>query len=146
MLNRERQWRNGLTTLFRLTHTPRSIFFSEHDVDRGMFSRVSSLLPGQRFGQQGAVANRVRTHNQRVALDIDSHETWHQQTFERWRDWNGRYVWLYFVFELEHDKTNTITYAPSEDSDQPGHPPSLITVDQSLGCPTWGMFWSLAKP
>ena len=27
-----------------------------------------------------------------------------------------------------HDKTNKITCAPSEDSDQPGHPPSLIRV------------------
>ena len=28
----------------------------------------------------------------------------------------------------EHDKTNKMTCAPSEDSDQPGHPPSLIRV------------------
>ena len=27
-----------------------------------------------------------------------------------------------------HDKTNKMTCAPSEDSDQPGHPPSLIRV------------------
>ena len=27
-----------------------------------------------------------------------------------------------------HDKTNKMTRAPSEDSDQPGHPPSLIRV------------------
>ena len=27
-----------------------------------------------------------------------------------------------------HDKTNEMTCAPSEDSDQPGHPPSLIRV------------------
>ena len=26
------------------------------------------------------------------------------------------------------DKTNRMDYAPSEDSDQPGHPPSLIRV------------------
>ena len=31
-------------------------------------------------------------------------------------------------YELRHDKTNKITCAPSEDSDQPGHPPSLIRV------------------
>ena len=29
--------------------------------------------------------------------------------------------------EAPHDKTNKMT-APSEDSDQPGHPPSLIRV------------------
>ena len=30
--------------------------------------------------------------------------------------------------EPPHDKTNKMTCAHSEDSDQPGHPPSLITV------------------
>ena len=28
--------------------------------------------------------------------------------------------------EPPRDKTNKMTFAPSEDSDQPGHPPSLI--------------------
>ena len=28
----------------------------------------------------------------------------------------------------QHDKTNKLTCAPSEDSDQPGHPPSLVRV------------------
>ena len=31
-------------------------------------------------------------------------------------------------FEPELDKTNKMTFAPREDSDQPGHPPSLIRV------------------
>ena len=31
-------------------------------------------------------------------------------------------------FEPPHDKTNKMTCAPSEDSDQPGHSPSLIRV------------------
>ena len=31
-------------------------------------------------------------------------------------------------FEPPHDKTNKTTFVPSEDSDQPGHPPSLIRV------------------
>ena len=30
------------------------------------------------------------------------------------------------IYEPPHDKTNKIAYAPSEDSDEPGHPPSLI--------------------
>ena len=30
--------------------------------------------------------------------------------------------------EPPHDKTNIMTYAPSEDSDQPVHPPSLFRV------------------
>ena len=32
------------------------------------------------------------------------------------------------LYEPAHDKTNKMTCAPSEDSDQPGHPPSLIRV------------------
>ena len=32
------------------------------------------------------------------------------------------------INELPHDKTNKMAYAPSEDSDQPGHQPSLIRV------------------
>ena len=31
-------------------------------------------------------------------------------------------------FEPPRDKTNKMACAPSEDSDQPGHPPSLIRV------------------
>ena len=42
-------------------------------------------------------------------------------------------------FEPPQNKTNKMACAPSEDSDQPGHPPSLIRVfaaqsDQSLCC------------
>ena len=36
-----------------------------------------------------------------------------------------------------HDKTNFMTCAPNEDSDQPGHPPSLISFrclhEETLG-------------
>ena len=32
------------------------------------------------------------------------------------------------IIEAPHDKTNKMACAPSEDSDQPGHPPSLIRV------------------
>ena len=31
-------------------------------------------------------------------------------------------------FEQQHNKTNNKIYAPSEDSDLPGHPPRLIRV------------------
>ena len=30
--------------------------------------------------------------------------------------------------ELQHDKANKMICAPNKDSDQPGHPPSLIRV------------------
>ena len=33
-----------------------------------------------------------------------------------------------FAFEPPHDKTSKMTCEPSEDSDQPGHLPSLIRV------------------
>ena len=32
------------------------------------------------------------------------------------------------TYEPPHDKTNKMASAPSDDSDQPGHPPSLIRV------------------
>ena len=32
------------------------------------------------------------------------------------------------IAELPHDKTNKMVCAPSEDSDKPGHLPSLIRV------------------
>ena len=32
------------------------------------------------------------------------------------------------IKEPPHDKTNNVACAPSEDSDQPGHPPRLIRV------------------
>ena len=34
----------------------------------------------------------------------------------------------FYKIELPHDKPNKMICAPSEDSDQPGHPPSLIRV------------------
>ena len=32
------------------------------------------------------------------------------------------------IYEPQHDKTNKMACPPSEDSDQPGHPPNLIRV------------------
>ena len=38
------------------------------------------------------------------------------------------------TIELQHDKTNKMAYTPSEDLDQPGHPPSLISPrEEALG-------------
>ena len=39
-----------------------------------------------------------------------------------------RYIFSKSRFEPHRDKTNKMVCAPSEDSDQPGHPPSLIRV------------------
>ena len=38
------------------------------------------------------------------------------------------FVVTWLIYEPPHDKTNKITCAPSEDSDQPGLQPSLIRV------------------
>ena len=38
------------------------------------------------------------------------------------------FVVTWLIYEPPHDKTNKMTCAPSEDSDQPGHQPSLIRV------------------
>ena len=35
--------------------------------------------------------------------------------------------------ELQHNKTNKMTCVPSEDTDQPGHPPSLMSLRCALG-------------
>ena len=61
------------------------------------------------------------------------------------------YLGIHIWFEPLHDKTNKMTCAPSEDSDQPGHPPSLIRVfavrlkkHWVLSCPecAWRRLWS----
>ena len=41
---------------------------------------------------------------------------------------SGELKILFLIIEPHHDKTNKMACAPSEDSDQPGHPPSLIRV------------------
>ena len=45
--------------------------------------------------------------------------------------WKITVIWLFTwltYYEPPHDKINKMACAPSEDSDQPGHPPSLIRV------------------
>ena len=45
---------------------------------------------------------------------------------------------FYYLGELPHDKTNEMACAPSEDSAQPGHPPSLIRVFQGPNASSCG--------
>ena len=45
-----------------------------------------------------------------------------------WYGWAANILLLIHIYEQQHDKTNKIIYAPSKDSDQPGHPPRLIRV------------------
>ena len=44
-----------------------------------------------------------------------------------------------------HDKTNKMTCAPSEDSDQPGHPPSLIRVSTVRMKKHWALNYLLSS-
>ena len=46
-----------------------------------------------------------------------------QKLRTRWIQW-----YVHLTYEPQHNKTNNMACAPSEDSDQPGHPPSLIKV------------------
>ena len=46
--------------------------------------------------------------------------------------------------EPPHDKTNEMIYATSEDSDQPGHPPSLIRVLAVRLKKAWVLSYSLS--
>ena len=46
-------------------------------------------------------------------------------------------------FEPRHDKTNKMT-TPSEDSDQPGHPPSLIRVFAARMKKAWVLSYPLS--
>ena len=66
---------------------------------------------------------------------------WNVKQCRPWSDWRSSLIWVYTVcqdlsfwwhlgtlqYELQLDKTNKMT-APSEDYDQPGHPPSLSRV------------------
>ena len=45
------------------------------------------------------------------------------------------------TFESPHDNTNKMACAPSEDSDEPGHPPSLIRVCMKKA---WVLSYSLS--
>ena len=44
------------------------------------------------------------------------------------------------IIDPMHDKTNKLTCAPSEDSDEPGHPPSLIRVFAVCMKKRWVLF------
>ena len=48
------------------------------------------------------------------------------------------------IIELPHDKTNKMACVPSEDSDQPGHPPSLNRVCAVRMKKAWVLFYLLS--
>ena len=67
-----------------------------------------------------------------VLLVLDllcSHDVFHSSS-ALWSQRARLYASPAFVclFDPQHDKTNNMAYAPSEDSDQPGHAPRLIWV------------------
>ena len=48
------------------------------------------------------------------------------------------------ILEPRHDKTNKLTCTPSEDSDQPGHPPSLIRAFAVRMTKPWALIYPLS--
>ena len=73
------------------------------------------------------VTEDVRYENQIVKKSTSEHT--YAERFE-----NGLFlvpsirIYIHRQNEPHHDKTNKVACASSEDSDQPGHPPSLIRV------------------
>ena len=57
---------------------------------------------------------------------------------------NTGHIRLRFSTELPHDKTSKMACAPSEDSDQPGRPPSLIRVFAVRTKKTWVLSYPLS--
>ena len=53
---------------------------------------------------------------------------------------NTHQICFYEAIELPHHKTNKMICVPSEDSDQPGHPPSLIRVFAVLSLGSYPSF------
>ena len=53
-------------------------------------------------------------------------------------------IYTLSTYEPPHDKTNKMACAPSEDSDQPGHPPSLIRVFTVRMMKTWTLSYPLS--
>ena len=52
--------------------------------------------------------------------------------------------YLALIIESMHNKTNKMTCASSEDSDQPGHPPSLIRVFAVRSKKDWVLSYPLS--
>ena len=57
---------------------------------------------------------------------------------------NGFWSGFNMKIEPRHDKTNKMICAPSEDSDQPGHPPSLIRVSAVRLKQNWVLSYPLS--
>ena len=49
------------------------------------------------------------------------------------------------IKEPPHDKTNKMTCAPSEDSDQSGHPPSLMRVFAVRMKKHWALYYTIER-
>ena len=57
---------------------------------------------------------------------------------------NGFWSGFNMKIDPRHDKTNKMICAPSEDSDQPGHPPSLIRVSAVRLKQNWVLSYPLS--
>ena len=92
----------------------------------GRFESTLVTDPEDRFSHDGAHiegCRKVRTLNSYITPCWNRHDT---------NRWEGQYAIHMKITEPKHDKTNKITRAPSKDSYQPGHPPTLISLHYAL--------------
>ena len=91
-------------------------------------------------------ADAIFTHSSQLAIHSIIKITWSSESFPSSPSNSSRAfkpnlaLFWNIEFELPHDKSNKMNCAPSEDSDQPGHPPSL--TESSLSA--WSKPGSLA--
>ena len=82
--------------------------------------------------------------------DFSEYVRWSQRTKMKyqpyeWTQAGKPYEFLVGVlYEPPHDKTNKMACAPSQDSDQPGHPPSLIRVFTVRMKKAWALSYPLS--
>ena len=97
-----------------------------------LYSHRWSLNSGLVAESIGNLKGRMRLmHANYCNMPIDFHEKW---TILKWKTKRLKRPLKQLISlisssnETPHDKTNKMSCTPSEDSDQPGHPPNLIRV------------------
>ena len=89
----------------------RAVMLAQNNGKRNLLSQNWSIVMPKRIGDTIATIFLICMCKRWDALN--------------WFSWSPK---MRFLSELPHDKTNKMGCAPSEGSDQPRHPPSLIRV------------------
>ena len=113
-------WQSFLAYLAKFSCIPGKVFLHTRQGFLAYLTRFS-CIPGKVFlhTRQGFLAYLVRFSC--IPIKVFLH-TWQGYLMMRVSICSSQ------PFEPLHDKTNKMTCASSKDSDQPGHPPSLIRV------------------